>query len=341
MALVASLPFVSQVWQLYGLIIGLNFFNAVFTPTFRATIPLVTEPEDYPQAIALTSATGQLLGILGPGLAGGLAAWLGLNQVFWLDAVTFLIAAICILALPSQLIPSQLTSPQPTSPTAPALSFWQNLTLGTVQLFQQPQLRYALGIQLVAAIIGAQILVNSVGYVEGYLQQSQVAYGWVMAGFGAGALLAALGFGQGRPQPHLYLRLIFMGGLVLCLALLPAQFAGVYALVGLWLLAGAGESLVNIPTQTLLADLIAPEFQGRVYGAHFAWSHLWWVLAYPLAGWLGRGQLTSEPTPPRFLLGAGLALVVLLLVQLGLSPKAPSLVAAPEQMAEQKSRESD
>jgi MFS transporter, NRE family, putaive nickel resistance protein len=188
-------------------------------------------------------------------------------------------------------------------------------------------------------MIGAEILVNSVGYVEGYLQQSQVAYGWVMAGFGAGALLAALGFGQGRPQPHLYLRLIFMGGLVLCLALLPAQFAGVYALAGLWLLAGAGESLVNVPTQTLLADLIAPEFQGRVYGAHFAWSHLWWVLAYPLAGWLG--QLTSEPTPPRFLIGAGLALGVLLLVQLGLNPKAPSLVATPEQMTEQKSRDSD
>jgi MFS transporter, NRE family, putaive nickel resistance protein len=96
-----------------------------------------------------------------------------------------------------------------------------------------------------------------------------------------------------------------------------------------------------VPTQTLLADLIAPEFQGRVYGAHFAWSHLWWVLAYPLAGWLGRGQLLSEPTPPRFLIGAGLALGVLLLVQLGLSPKAPSLVAAPEQVLEQKGRESD
>jgi len=32
---------------------------------------------------------------------------------------------------------------------------------------------------------------------------------------------------------------------------------------------------------------VAKELQGRVYGAHFAWSHLWWAFAYPLAGWLG------------------------------------------------------
>jgi MFS transporter, NRE family, putaive nickel resistance protein len=315
MSLVALLPWVSQIWQLYGLIVGLNIFNALFTPTFKATIPLVTEPEDYPQAIALTSATGQLLGILGPGLAGGLAAWLGLDQVFWLDALSFLIAAIWILTLPGQLNPSQpQQSEQP-------FSVWQNLTVGTAQLFQHPSLRYALGMQLVAAIIGAQILVNTVGYIEGYLHQSQVQYGWVMATFGSGAMLAALMLGQWRPQQSTYLRLIFAGALILTLTLLPAQFAGVYALMGLWLLAGAGESFVNVPTQTLLADLITPNLQGRVYGAHFAWSHLWWVMAYPLAGWLGQQGSANLTTTPRFLVGGLLGLGVLGIAQWGLYPK--------------------
>jgi MFS transporter, NRE family, putaive nickel resistance protein len=315
MSLVALLPWVSQIWQLYGLIVGLNIFNALFTPTFKATIPLVTEPEDYPQAIAFTSATGQLLGILGPGLAGGLAAWLGLDQVFWLDALSFLIAAIWILTLPGQLNPSQpQQSEQP-------FSVWQNLTVGTAQLFQHPSLRYALGMQLVAAIIGAQILVNTVGYIEGYLHQSQVQYGWVMATFGSGAMLAALMLGQWRPQQSTYLRLIFAGALILTLTLLPAQFAGVYALMGLWLLAGAGESFVNVPTQTLLADLITPNLQGRVYGAHFAWSHLWWVMAYPLAGWLGQQGSANLTTTPRFLVGGLLGLGVLGIAQWGLYPK--------------------
>jgi MFS transporter, NRE family, putaive nickel resistance protein len=322
MGLIALLPWVSQVWQLYSLIVGLNIFSALFTPTFKATIPLVTTPEDYPQAIALTSATGQLLGILGPGLAGGLAAWLGLDQVFWLDALSFLIAALWILTLPDQLNPSQSQPIEQLEQLGqPTFSVWQNLTVGTTQLFQHPSLRYALGMQLVAAIIGAQILVNTVGYIEGYLHQSQVQYGWVMAAFGSGAMLAALLLGQWRPQPSTYLRLIFIGALILTLALLPAQVADVYALMGLWLLAGTGESLVNVPTQTLLADLIAPNLQGRVYGAHFAWSHLWWVMAYPLAGWLGQQGSTNIATPPRFLVGGLLGLGVLGIAQLGLSPE--------------------
>jgi len=48
-----------------------------------------------------------------------------------------------------------------------------------------------------------------------------------------------------------------------------------------------GQTLVNVPTQTLIADRVDVDVQGRVYGAHFAWSHFWWAFSYPLAGWLG------------------------------------------------------
>ncbi|WP_426491452.1 hypothetical protein [Hymenobacter sp. 102] len=44
---------------------------------------------------------------------------------------------------------------------------------------------------------------------------------------------------------------------------------------------------MNLATQTIIAEQTPEEYQGRVYGAHFAWSHLWWAFAYPLAGWLG------------------------------------------------------
>jgi NRE family putative nickel resistance protein-like MFS transporter len=35
----------------------------------------------------------------------------------------------------------------------------------------------------------------------------------------------------------------------------------------LWLVAGAGQNLVNLPTQTLIADRIPTAIQERVYGA--------------------------------------------------------------------------
>jgi len=61
MLIVSLLPFVTQTWQIYALVLALNVFNAFFTPTYQATIPLVTGQAEYPSAIALSSAKLMLL----------------------------------------------------------------------------------------------------------------------------------------------------------------------------------------------------------------------------------------------------------------------------------------
>ena len=103
MVIVGAMPFVNAVWQIYVLVFALNVFNAFFTPTYQATIPLVTGKAEYAQAIALSAATYQLLGVLGPGIAGSVSAWIGARQIFFLDAISFLIAAVLIFTLPNQL----------------------------------------------------------------------------------------------------------------------------------------------------------------------------------------------------------------------------------------------
>lgn len=100
-----------------------------------------------------------------------------------------------------------------------------------------------------------------------------------------------------------------IGAVLITLALLPANFANLGGLLVLWTIAGIGQTLVNVPTQTLIANRVAVEVQGRVYGAHFAWSHLWWAFSYPLAGWMG----SNLPTHNFFyggLIGFGLFVVV-------------------------------
>ena len=281
MVIVCLLPFVSQPWQIYAIVLALNVFSAFFTPTYTATIPLVATQAEYPQAIALSSATYQLLGVLGPGLAGSIAAFVGIRQVFFLDGLTFLIAAILVLTLPGQLMVTQ--NQQNTRTVRRTL---QDIRLGTTCLFQDPLIRYALLMQLVAAIAGAAILVNTVNYVQGTLQLGKLEYGAVMAAFGIGATIAAVGLGSFKPMLNKTV-LPSLGAILITLALLPAHWAGLGGLLLLWLLAGAGQTLVNVPTQTLIADRVDVEVQGRVYGAHFAWSHFWWAFSYPLAGWLG------------------------------------------------------
>jgi len=299
--IIGLIPFTTEVWQVYILMFLLNAFTAIFTPTFQATVPLVAK-QDYPQAIALSSATNELLGVLGPGLAGGLAALLGGRSLFWLDGVTFTISALLILALRAGL--------QVKTVIASDALHWRDLRQGTQRLWVDPLLRYALLLELVAAISGAWVLVNTVSYVKGDLGLGDVQYGWVMAAFGVGATLAALAAGA-LDKRLARTTFVLIGALLTTLAILPTALASLIPLAFLWFVAGVGQNWVNLPTNTLIADRTPEALQGRVYGAHFAWSHLWWMFSYPLAGWLGSALGSSS-----FLVGGLIGIGLLGAVQI-------------------------
>lgn len=99
------------------------------------------------------------------------------------------------------------------------------------------------------------------------------------------------------------------------MALLPANRVDLSGLLLLWAIAGIGQTLVNVPTQTLIADRVAVEVQGRVYGAHFAWSHLWWGFSYPLAG-----LLVSHFPTQNFFYSSLMGFVLLAIVCLAFKP---------------------
>jgi MFS transporter, NRE family, putaive nickel resistance protein len=301
MIVIGLMPFVSAAWQIYVLMFLLNALTAFFTPTYQATVPQVVGEEDYPQAIALSGATYEIFGILGPGIAGAVATFLGAREIFFLDAATFLISALLIITLPIRLKVNRSESSSATT--------WQDVQNGTLRLWQDAPIRYALLLELVASLSGALVLVNTVGLVKGQLNLGDLEYGWVMTAFGIGATLAALaaGFLDKRLKRTTF---VLLGATVSTLAVLPANYLSYAPLLFFWLLAGAGQNWVNLPTQTLIADRTPEDAQGRVYGAHFAWSHLWWAVAYPLAGWLG-----SRFVEQSYLYGALVAAGVLLIVQ--------------------------
>ena len=76
--------------------------------------------------------------------------------------------------------------------------------------------------------------------------------------------------------------------LAFLLAIVGANYVGYSVLLVLWLCAGLGQSLAEIPSETLIGEQIEAGQQGKVFGSHFAFSHLWWAIAYPIAGFTGR-----------------------------------------------------
>jgi NRE family putative nickel resistance protein-like MFS transporter len=280
MVIVACLPFVHHEWQIYLLVFLLNVFNAFFTPTYRSVIPQVVDHFHYRQAVGLSTATFQILGVLGPGLAGILAVWFGAREIFFIDAGSFVIAAAFILMLPSDKL--QQAVKQNDKP----FTAWHDAIKGIRLLFKNPLIRFALFIEFISAIAGAQILVNTVGHIKSGLHLDDKHYGWVMAAFGIGASIAAFVAGSLDKTKTRRLSLI-TGALVLAIAISVANFVGYPVMLVLWLFAGLGQSLAEMPSETLIGENIADNEQGKVYGSHFAFSHLWWAIAYPIAGFTG------------------------------------------------------
>lgn len=302
MAIVCSLPFVDQTWQVYVIIFFLNVFNAFFTPTFQSIIPKVTKGQYYRESIGLSLATYQILGILGPAIAGMVTIWLSVRGIFFIDALSFILAAILITSIPTTALASKQMPSDKSFKSA-----WKDIILGISLLFKNPMIRFALLIEFVSALAGAMILVNSINLIKTNLQLTDKHYGWLMASLALGAALSAFVFGSLDKSRSRSKSLIF-GALVLGIAILFANWASYDTLLILWTFAGIGQTLADMPAETLIGEQIAEQNQGKVFGSHFAFSHLWWAITYPIAGLLGMQFKGND-----FLIGGSLTLLCLLI----------------------------
>jgi len=304
MTIVFSLAFITNVWELYFLIFLLNVFNAFFSPAYKASIPqLISQKEEYKNAIALSNSTWQLLGMLGPGLAGVLAVFWGSRQIFLFDAFTFIISSILV-----SFIPFSLFKEEKKQNKSSISGIWSDIQKGTNLIFRNKPIRFSLLIELVAAIAGAQILVNTVGHIKGNLSLTDKEFGLTMTAFGIGATIAAFtvnAFDKTKNKTNL----LIIGALMLSLSILSANIVSYEVLLMLWVIAGLGQSFTEMPSQILIAENIALDQQGKAYGSHFAWSHLWWAIGYPIAGISGIYLYNQD-----FLVGGLLSLGLLIII---------------------------
>src|SRR6266568_4775395 len=306
---------VTAVGQIYALIFIINGVTAFFTPTFEASIPEIAGGEQYVKALSLSRVATDVEAVAAPALAGLLVALLGLRWVFWFDAFTYLVSASLVGVTVMPYVKRKL-------PKISLRSFLTELATGTRILLHEPSLRQALTLSIAEATAGAAAIVATVSYVRDVLGRGETAFAFVMAGVGLGSSLTAVALGRatGRYEKGAHNRSILHGrrhkwasralvggGLLLGLVLLPDILKPPLLVFSfLWMLNGAGQALIAIPSSTLLAEHTIEGERGRAYAAHFALTHLFWLVSYPAIG-----HVAAKWGSPLTFTGAG---VVCLLV---------------------------
>lgn len=278
-AVAVMLPFVTEIWQVYVLIFLLQSASAGFTPTFQATIPDILEDErEYTQALSLSRLAYDLENLLSPMLAAALLSVVGFPWLFLGTALGFAGSAALVLSVRL-----------PARRGAGARPFRERLTRGLRLYLATPRLRGLMAINLAVAAAGAMVIVNTVVYVQGVFGLGERQTALAMAAFGTGSMLVALSL------PRLLLsvsdRTAMLAGAALLAAgtALSAAMTSYPPLLGLWFLLGLGYSLAQSPSGRLLKRSAPSEDRPALFAAQFALSHAGWLIAYPLAGWLGAG----------------------------------------------------
>ena len=283
-AVAVSLPFVSQAWQIYPLVFVLQCASATFTPTFQAVIPSVLPDEkDYTRALSLSRLAYDVESLLSPVLAAALLSVISYHNLFVGTVIGFLASAVLVAAsrLPAMGAPER-------SP------FLQRLTDGMRLFGRVSELRGLMGLNLVVATATAMVIVNTVVIVQGHLGRGQSDVALLLAAYGGGSMLVALGVPAALDR--LADRAVMAaGGAILPVLLLavaavlvtttgPGQWM---ALTILWFLLGAATSTVLTPSARLLRRHSTERTRPAVYAAQFSLSHACFLVTYPLAGILG------------------------------------------------------
>jgi MFS family permease len=267
--------FVDAVWQIYLLAVFLNLGSAIFTPIYRAVIPEVVTPEQYPRAAAVGSIAYDMANILSPSLAALVILMFGFRGNFVVDGLTFLASAALLLGLPR--LAAEIPATQKKSPVS--------VGHGLAAMFKRRPLRLSLFLALQTSIAGAFVIVATVDLIKVDLHLSDTYYAWVMGAFGVGSVCGALGYS--RFTRSIRDASVTASGPVMLIALAAVAAAPLYSVViAAWIAIGAAYSILGVRGSELLAADSHGEERPHIFAAHFALSHVGWGLTYPLAGLL-------------------------------------------------------
>ena len=179
----AALTFADIVkeWHVIVLAALLGVVNAFDAPARQAFVPEMVGKKDLPNAIALNSMMFNSARVIGPAIAGMMLAVIGAAWCFTLNGISFFAV---IIGLWLMKLPPRRAIHNPASP-------WQQLVSGVQYAAHNREISALILLSLVFSIFGISYFTVLPAFVEKTLHQGAMAYGWVNAASGLGAVTGA------------------------------------------------------------------------------------------------------------------------------------------------------
>ena len=236
-----------------------NSIFAFFNPASSALMPLVVNERDLGSANGMQQVMGPFSMIVGPALAAGLIAWLGIPYAYAPNIGTFLVS-IVTLALIRAKEPEKIRRP---------------FDVGHLRAEYAEGFSALRGIRLLTVLIPSALVINFlyaptdvylVQFATQVLHMRQVAVAELNAAFAFGMLLGSLSFGplSQRVQLGVILgvALLFLNLPFIVMPLIPILVIDVILMFAM----GMAIGIVNTLVVTLVQLLTPQHLMGRVFG---------------------------------------------------------------------------
>ncbi len=184
----------AELWHLYVLAAIFGIVDAFFYPALNTIVPMLVPERQLAPANALVQSAQQVMGLIGPALAGAMVAIVQTGPAFVIDAASFAVAAVALFLIRGGRRPA-------TSSETRAPSVLSTIADGVRAAWADPAVRSI--VVLTSAINFAIVGPMSVGLAilaDTRFEGGSAAFGLLFSAFGAGAVVGAIAAGS-IPRP--------------------------------------------------------------------------------------------------------------------------------------------
>jgi MFS transporter, ENTS family, enterobactin (siderophore) exporter len=233
----------------------LSLFRGLFRAGYISSLPAIVGRPHIARANGILETIFSTSAILGPVVAGFLAAAIGPGLTLGLDALSFAASAIGLV-----LIRRDLHAPT----DRPSTRIVDDIREGVAYVVREPVLRSAILLFSLYSALVAPLVVALAVRVTRDLAQSEGVYGIVISAFGVGAVVGSLIAARAGQRINVARALIGGVGVAGLAVLGLSLFAAVPVLFALTVVGGLAETLVAVTYVSVRAAYSPDALLGRI-----------------------------------------------------------------------------